>query len=95
MAATTRATTRDRTNREQSVVTRHGLRSPQAAILPLRRMPQGAPFAKIGATGLDMTRGQFRMNGLPAEKSHSPSPRQCQRRAGSEMTSTKQNSKSP
>jgi hypothetical protein len=43
MAATTRATSRNRTNRELSVVTRHGLRSPQAAILPIRRMPRGVP----------------------------------------------------
>jgi hypothetical protein len=43
MAATTRATSRDRTNREQSVVTRHGLHSPPAATPPLRRMPGAYP----------------------------------------------------
>ena len=51
MAATTRATSHDRTNREQPVVTRHGLHSPPAATPPLRRTPRGVPFAKISATG--------------------------------------------
>ena len=50
MAATTCATSRARTNREQHVVTRHGLRSPHAATPTLRRMPQSSPFARIGAT---------------------------------------------
>jgi hypothetical protein len=50
-------------------------------------MRAGTPFATIGATGLDMARGQFPMNGLPGEKTHSPSPRH---RAGTGMTSTKQ-----
>ena len=76
-------------------MTRCGLRLRYAATPKLQRMPPGTSFAKIGATGPDMTRGQFPMNGLPGEKSHSPGPRQRQRWAGSEMTSTKQNSKSP
>jgi hypothetical protein len=95
MAATTRATSRARTNREQSVVTRHGLRSPQATTSKLRRMPPGMPFAKISATGLDISLGQFPIHGPPDEKSHSPNPRQRQCRVDSAMTSTGQNSKSP
>ena len=59
MAATTRATARARTNREQHVVTRHGLRLLHAATPPLRRMPPGASFARISATGLDISRGQL------------------------------------
>jgi hypothetical protein len=74
MAATTRATTHERTNREQSVVTRHGLRLPQAAILPLRQVPPGAPFAKFSATGLSVGLGQFAIHRPPAEKSHFPIP---------------------
>ena len=94
MAATTRAA-RAHSNCGQHVMTWLGLRSPHTATPKLRRMPPGAPFATIGATGLDRTRGQPPMNGLPGEKSRSPSPRQRQSRAGSGMTSTKQNSKSP
>ena len=74
MAATTRATSRPRTNREQPVVTRHSLYSPPAATPKLRRMPPGTPFATIGATRLDISSGQFPMNGPSGEKSHSPSP---------------------
>jgi hypothetical protein len=95
MAATTRAAARAHTNCGQHVMTWLGLRSPHTATPKLRRMLPGTPFATIGATGLDRTRGQPPMNGLPGEKSRSPSPRQRQSRAGSGMTSTKQNSKAP
>jgi hypothetical protein len=67
MEATPRATSRARINREHTVVTRYGLRSSHAATPKLQLMPPGAPLATIGTTGLDMTRGQFPMNGLPGE----------------------------
>jgi hypothetical protein len=95
MAATTRATSRDRTTREQSVVTRHGLHSPHAATPPSRGTPPGAPFAKISATGLNVSRGQFPIHGPPGGKFHSRSPRQRERRAGFTIASTEQNPKSP
>jgi hypothetical protein len=95
MAATTRATSRDRTDREQPVVTRHGLRLPHAATPPLQRMPPGVPFARIGATGLNVSSGRFPIHGPPGEKSHSPSHHQRQRRTDFAITSIKQNSKSP
>jgi hypothetical protein len=59
MEATPRATSRARTNREQPVVSRHGLRSPHAATPPLQRLLPGAPIAKISATGRNVSRGQF------------------------------------
>jgi hypothetical protein len=90
MAATTRATSRDRTNREQPVVTRHGLRSPHAATPPLQRMPPGVPFARISATGLNVSRGRFPIHGPPGEKSHSPSHHQRQRRTAFAITSIEQ-----
>ena len=95
MEAIPRATSRARTNRERPVVTRHGLRSSHAATPPLRRMRQYTLFAKISATGLNMSRGQLPIYGPPGEKSHSSSPRRLQHRAGFAITSTKQNSKSP
>jgi hypothetical protein len=95
MAATTRATSRGLANREQPIVTRHGLRSPHAAKSPLQRMPPDAPFARIGATGLNISRGQIPIHGPPGEKSHSPTPRQRQRGAGFAITATGQNPKSP
>ena len=64
MAATPRATSRARTNREPPVVTRHGLCSPHAATPPLRRMPPGTPVTKIGANRLDISRGQIPIYGL-------------------------------
>ena len=95
MEATPRATSRARINREHPVVTRHGLRSPHAATPPLRRMRPGTPFAKITANVLDISRGQIPIPASPGEKSHSPGSRRLQRRAGSAITTTKQNSKSP
>ena len=78
-----------------SLVTRHGLRSSHAATPPLRRMRQYTLFAKISATGLNMSRGQLPIHGPPGNKSHSSSPRRHQRRAGFAITATKQNSQSP
>jgi hypothetical protein len=95
MEATTRATSRARTNPEQPVVTRHGLRSSHAATSSSRQMPRGAPFAKINATGLNMRRGRFPIHGPRGGKIHSPSPRQLQNRTGSEITTAEQNPKSP
>jgi hypothetical protein len=91
MAATTRATSRDRTNREQPVVTRHGLHSPPATTPPLQPMPPGVAFARISATGLNVSRGQYLIHGPSGEKSHSPGPRQRQRRAGLAIASNEQN----
>ena len=79
MAATTRTTSRASINRDHPVVTRHGLRSSQAATPLLRRMPPGAPFAKISATELNFSRGQFPIQSPPGHKSHSPGHHQRQR----------------
>ena len=95
MEATPRATSRICTNRERPLVTRHALRSSHAATPPLRRMRPYALFAKISATGLNMSRGQLPIHAPPGEKSHSTSPRRRQRRAGFAVTTTKQNFKSP
>ena len=95
MEPTPRATSRARINREHPVVTRHGLRSPLAATPPLRRMHLGTPFTKITANVLDISRGQIPILASPGEKSHSPGSRRFQRPAGSAVTTTKQNSKSP
>jgi hypothetical protein len=74
MAATPRTTSRACSNREHPVVTRHGLRSPHAAIPPLRQMPPGTPITKISANVLDISRGQIAIPASPGEKSHSRSP---------------------
>ncbi len=95
MEATPRATSRARTNREHFVVTRHGLRSPHAATPLLRRMPPGTPFTKISANVLNISRCQIPILASPGGKSHSPSSRRFQRPAGSAVTTTEQNSKSP
>ena len=95
MAATPRATSRARTNREHHVVTRHGLRSPHAATPPLRRMPQARPSPRSAQTCWISAAARSQFIASPGEKSHSPSPRQRQRRAGSAITTTKQNTKSP
>jgi hypothetical protein len=95
MEPTTRATPRAHTNRERPVVTRHGLQSSHAATPPLRRMRQYARFAKISATALNMSRGQLPIHAPPGKKSHLPSSRRPQCRAGFAVTSTKQNFKSP
>jgi hypothetical protein len=95
MEATTRATLRARSNREQRVVTRHGLRPSHAATPPSRRMPPGAPFAKISATPTNMSRGRFPIHGPPGEDIHSPSPRLLENRATPKTTTAEQNTKSP
>jgi hypothetical protein len=95
MEATTRATSRGRTNREQPIVTRHGLRSRHAATPPLQRMPQSAPCARISATERNFSRRLFSIQCQPGEKSHSPSRRQRPNRAGCATTPTTQNTKSP
>ena len=95
LEATPRATSRICTNRERPLVTRHALRSSHAATPPLRRMRPYAPFAKLSATGPNMSRGQLPIHAPPDEKSHSTSPRRRQRPAGFAVTSTKQNFKSP
>jgi hypothetical protein len=95
MEATPRATSRARINREHPVVTRHGLRSPLPATPPLRRMHLGTPFTKITANVLDISRGQIPILPLPGAKSHSPGSRRFQRPAGSAVSTTKQNAKSP
>ena len=95
MAATPRATSRARINREHHVVTRHGLRSPHAATPPLRRTPPGTPFSKISANVLDISRDQIPILASPGQKSHSPTSRRFQRPNGSAVIATKQNSKSP
>ena len=75
MEAIPRATSRNSTNRERSLVTRHALRSSHAATPPLPRMRQYTPFATISATGLNMSRGQLPIHAPPGEQSHSTSPR--------------------
>jgi hypothetical protein len=95
LEATPRATSRICTNRERPLVTRHALRSSHAATPPLRRMRPYALFAKLSATGPNMSRGQLPIHAPPDEKSHSTSPRRRQRPAGFAVTSTKQNFKSP
>ena len=95
MEATPRATSRARINREHPVVTRHGVRTPDAATPKLRRRPPGTPVANIRLDVLDISRGQMPLPDSSGEKSHSPMPRQRQRQAGFAITTTKQNSKSP
>jgi hypothetical protein len=95
MEATTRATSRACTNREQPVVTRHGLRSPHAATPKSQRMPPGAPCAKISATGLILSRGQITIHGPSGEKFHSPGPHQRQHQADFAITTAEQNPKHP
>jgi hypothetical protein len=88
MAATTRTTSRADINREQPVVIRHDLRSPQVATLPLRRMLRGGPFTKKRATERNVSPGQLPIHGPAGEKSHSPSPDQRQHGAGSAIILT-------
>jgi hypothetical protein len=95
MAGTTRATSRARVNREQHVLTRHGLCSPQGAIPLSRQMLPGVSSARISATGLNISRGQFPGNGARGVKSHSPGHRQRPRRGGFAIKFNEQNSKSP
>jgi hypothetical protein len=95
MAATTRATSRARANREQLVVTRHGLCSPHAATPPSRPMPPATPFSKIRPNVLDISCGRIPLPDPPGETSYSTRPRQCQRRAGFAISSNEQDSKSP
>jgi hypothetical protein len=78
MVPTTRTTSHDRTNREQSVVTRHGLHTPDAATPPSWRMLPAAPFITVGAPGLTGSRGQFAIHGLSGERSRSPGRHQRQ-----------------
>ena len=68
MEAIPRATSRICTNRERRLVTPHGLRSSHAATPPLRRMRQHTLFAKISATGLNMSRRRFPIHGPPGEQ---------------------------
>ena len=95
LEATPRATSRICTNRERPLVTRHALRSSHAATPPLRRSHRSTLFAKLSATGPNMSRGQLPIHAPPDEKSHSTSPRRRQRPAGFAVTSTKQNFRSP
>jgi hypothetical protein len=60
-------------------------------VLGARRMAPGVTFAKISATGLNVSRGQFPIHVPPGEKSHSPR----QRRSGCAITSTEQDPKFP
>ena len=85
---------RARSNRG-AVVTRHGLPASYPATPPSRRMPRVAPFAEIGATRLNLSRGRFPIHASPGRGIHSPGRRQLQTRAGSETTTAEQNSKSP
>ena len=84
MAASPRAAARAHTNSGQHVMTWLGLRSPHTATPKLQRMPPGAPFATIGATGLDMTRGQSSMNGSPGENLAQQVPANARAEAGPE-----------
>jgi hypothetical protein len=95
LEATPRATSRTRTNREHSVVTRHGLRSPHAATLSFRRMPPSTPFTKIRPNGLDISCDQMPILDPAGATPHLPSSRRLQRRAGFAITTTEQNPKSP
>ena len=74
LEATPRATSRICTNRERPLVTRHALRSSHAATPPLRRMRPYALFAKLSATGPNMSRGQLPIHAPPDEKSHQQVP---------------------
>jgi hypothetical protein len=58
-------------------------------------MPSGAPFAKIRATMLDLSRGQIAILDLRGKKSRSPSLSQPQRRASLATITAELNSKSP
>ena len=68
MAATTRATARDRTNREQHVVTRRRLRLRYAATPTLQRMPQSAPCVRIGGKLLSLSRSRFPIHHPPGDE---------------------------
>jgi hypothetical protein len=95
MAATTRATSRDQTNRETHVVTRRRLRLRYAATPPLQRMPQSAPYVRISGKLLSPSRSRFPGHHPPGDESDAPSRRQPPNRAGCATTPTAQNTKSP
>jgi hypothetical protein len=69
-------------------VTRHDLRSANAATEKLRRIPSSTTFTKISANVLDISRGQISMLDRGGDESHPPSSRQLQRRAGFAITAT-------
>src|ERR1700731_1431467 len=56
MAATPRPTSCTRTNRENLLVTRHGLRSPHVETPSFRPTPRCTPFARIRAETLTIAR---------------------------------------
>jgi hypothetical protein len=87
-AATTRATTRDRTNRETHVVTRRRLRLRYAATPPFQRMPQSAPCVWISGKLLSPSRSRFPSHHPPGDESDAPSRRQPPNRAGCATTPT-------
>jgi hypothetical protein len=95
MAATPRATASVRTNREPTVVTRHGLRSPDAATFPFRRKSPGTPVAKIKADAQDISRNRSLIRATADEKSHPPSSGRPRRQADFATTTAGQNTKSP
>jgi hypothetical protein len=80
MEPTTRATSHARTNREQPVVTRHGLRSSHAATPVAANTPRRA-LRQNQRDRLNISRGQFPIRRPTGEKFHSTSPRRRHRRA--------------
>ncbi len=95
MVATPRTTAPVRSNREHPVVTRHGLRSPDAATLPSRRKSRGTPFVETKTDGLDISRDRSPVTVTAGEQPHPPSSGGTRRRAAFPTTTARQNMKSP
>jgi hypothetical protein len=95
MAATPRPTSCTRTNRENLLVTRHGLRSPHVETPSFRPTPRCTPFARIRAETLTIARTDPPIHAPPDEKSLPPRSRRPYGDAGDTIGADTQNQKSP
>jgi hypothetical protein len=92
--ATARAATRAHSNRD-AVVTRHGKRSPHAAMPSVPATAARAPFARKSTEGVNIASDEFRLHRPPGAKSRSPHSPRRDRRPDAAIIALGQKPKSP